>query len=119
MAKKFYILLIIMFGFFLGPTLNFARGIKTEKKCFKNKTFLKTTCKETDFKTKEYRCANGCIESAADCPVVYCSYYSPMISFQTDNHSFFNFSKEKQNYYYLEIFISSDFRSIWLPPKIS
>ena len=38
------------------------------------------------------------------------------LNFKNNN---FDFSTEKQNYYYSEIFISSDFRSIWLPPKIS
>lgn len=99
----------------MGPMFNYARGIKTQKICFKNKTFLIVACEETT----EHRCVKGCVKSSGDCPVVYCSYHSPMISFQIDNHYFLNFSKREQNYYYPEIFISSGFRSIWLPPKIS
>ena len=97
-----------MLGFLLGPTLTYAHGTKKEMPC----------CKEKNSKKKEHSCNNSCVGNSCGCPTAYCGY-SSILSFQTENNSLFSFSERKQNYYYSEIFISSDFRSIWLPPKIS
>ncbi|MBG6188122.1 hypothetical protein [Flavobacterium sp. CAN_S2] len=118
MAKKFYILLLVTLGFLIGPTLVSAHGIKAEMACCKKESAAKTCCKEKNSKKKEHSCNNSCVGNSCGCPTAYCGY-SSILSFQTENNSLFSFSERKQNYYYSEIFISSDFRSIWLPPKIS
>jgi len=118
MAKKFYILLLVTLGFLIGPTLVSAHGIKAEMTCCEKESAEKACCKEKSSKKKEHRCDTSCLSNSCGCPTAYCGY-SSILSFQTENNSLFSFSERKQNYYYSEIFISSDFRSIWLPPKIS
>ncbi|MFV8371039.1 hypothetical protein [Flavobacterium sp. LB2P6] len=123
MSKKFYIVLLVMLGFFMTPSVAFACGTKTEKACCKkessSKKDKKECCKkEQSSKDKSHEGCNGA------CKSVTCSsstvYLGMTALFYTElNTELFSFSTEKQNYYYSEIFISSDFRFIWLPPKIS
>jgi hypothetical protein len=86
--------------------------------CCKEKSTAKDCYKEKYSKKKGHSCDNSCVGSSCGCPTAYCGSHSIFFS-QTTNNTLFSFSKKKQNYYYSEIFISSDFRSIWLPPKIS
>ncbi|MFV8342926.1 hypothetical protein [Flavobacterium sp. XS2P39] len=118
MAKKFYILLIVTLGFLIGPTLAFAHSNKASMTCCKKESAAKTCCKEKDSKKKGHNCDNSCVGNSCGCPTTYCGSTS-MVFFQTENNSLFSFSEKKQDYFYSEIFISSDFRSIWLPPKLS
>jgi hypothetical protein len=118
MTKKFYILLLVTLGFLLGPTPTFAHGTKTEMSCCKEKSTTKDCCKKKDSKKKGHSCDTSCVGNSCGCPTAYCGS-TPMFFSQTTNNLLFSFSEKKQNYYYSEIFISSDFRSIWLPPKIS
>ena len=118
MTKPFYILLLVTLGFLLGPTVTFAHGTKTEMSCCKKENATKDCCKEKDSKKKGHSCDNSCVGSSCGCPVANCAS-APMTTFQTESNTLFSFSKNKPNYYYSEIFISSDFRSVWLPPKIS
>mgnify|MGYP003528198928 CR=1 FL=1 len=109
MSKKFYILLLVVLGFFMMPSVAFACGTKTEKACCK---------KEKKSNESSHDGCNGA------CKNVSCGssaiHLGLMSVFNAGlNKQIFCFSTEKQNYYYSEIFISSDFRSIWLPPKIS
>ena len=109
MSKKFYIVLLVMLGFFMTPSVAFACGTKTEKACCK---------KESSSKKESHEgCSGACKDVTCSSSTVYIGMTS---LFHTElNNQLFSFSTEKQNYYYSEIFISSDFRSIWLPPKIS
>lgn len=123
MSKKFYIVLLVVLGFFMTPSAAFACGTKTEKACCKkessSKKEKKECCKkEQSSKEKSHEGCNGaCKDVSCNSSTVYLSLTS---LFYTElNNQLFSFSTEKQNYYYSEIFISSDFRSIWLPPKIS
>ena len=123
MPKKFYIVLFVMFGFCMMPSIAFACGTKSEKVCCKKETSSKkekADCcnKENASKNKSHEGCNGA------CKNISCSSSTVHLGltslFSTDlNNKNFSFSSEKQNYYYSEIFISSDFRSVWLPPKIS
>lgn len=117
MTKKLYILLLITLGFLMGPTLTHAHGSKKEMSCCKKESAAKNCCSKKGSKEKDRDCNKGCLSNSCT-PTGGCGF-SPMAIFQTDNHSLFSLSEKKQNYYYSEIFISSDFRSIWLPPKIS
>lgn len=118
MTKKFYILLFVTLGFLMGPTLTYAHGTKKEMSCCKKESTAKKCCDKKNSKEKGHDCDKGCLGNSCT-PTGSCSYFSPMAIFQTENTSLFSFSEKRQNYYYSEIFISSDFRSIWLPPKIS
>ncbi|TDE31964.1 hypothetical protein E0I61_04480 [Flavobacterium ranwuense] len=123
MSKNFYIVLLVVLGFFMTPSAAFACGTKTEKACCKkespSKKEKKECCKkEQSSKEKSHDGCNGaCKDVSCNSSTVYLGLTS---LFYTElNNQLFSFSTEKQNYYYSEIFISSDFRSIWLPPKIS
>lgn len=119
MPKNSYILFLLILGVFLGPMQSFAHGKKkAEMTCCKKESSEKSCCKEKKSKETKHDCDSSCSGSSCGCPVMHCSF-SPMYVFQEANDSLFDFSERKQNYFYSEVFISSDFRSIWLPPKIS
>lgn len=123
MSKKFYILLVVMIGFFMTPTVALACGTKTEKECCKKesspKKNKKDCCKsEKSSNEKSHEgCKGACKSITCSTSTVYLGMTS--VHYAEFNDQLFSFSTKKQNYYYSEIFISSDFRSIWLPPKIS
>lgn len=118
MAKKIYIILFIMLGFLLGLSLTFSHSNKASMIYCKKESGAKTCCKEKDSEKKGHNCDNSCAVNSCGCPATHCSS-TWMVFFQTENHSLFSFSEKKLNYFYSEIFISSDFHSTWLPPKIS
>ncbi|MBF7093080.1 hypothetical protein IUY40_16225 [Flavobacterium sp. ALJ2] len=118
MTKKFYILLLVMLGFLMGPTFTYAHETKNEMSCCKKESPVKDCCNKKDSTKKGHNCDNSCSGSSCSSTTGNCGF-STIAIFQTENNSLFDFSERKQNYYYTEIFISSDFRSIWLPPKIS
>nr|WP_315139953.1 hypothetical protein [uncultured Flavobacterium sp.] len=122
MSKISYIVLFVVFGFFMMPNTAFACETKSEKHCCK---------KEFSSKKEQSACCpaakdskqNGHKSCNEGCKSVSCSYSSvnlglPLVEYPDLKNNRFLFSPEKQNYYYSEIYVSSDFRSIWLPPKI-
>ena len=123
MSKKFYIVLLVMLAFFMKPSMALACGTKTEKACCKKESSLKKDikecCKKEQSSKKESHegCNGACKDFTCSSPTVFLGI--PWLFYTELNNQIFSFSTEKQNYYYSEIFISSDFRSIWLPPKIS
>ena len=123
MSKKFYILLLVMLGFFMTPSVAFACGTKADKSCCKKESSSKKEQKDCCKKEKKSNESShdGCNGA---CKNVSCSSSAFQLGltsvFYTElNKQVFSLSTEKQNYYYSEMFISSHFRSIWLPPKIS
>ncbi len=123
MSKKFYIVLLVMLGFFMTPSVAFACGTKTEKACCKKESSSKKEQKDCCKKEKKSNESShdGCNGA---CKNISCSSSAFQLgltsAFYTElNKQVFSFSTERQNYYYSEMFISSHFRSIWLPPKIS
>ena len=123
MSKTFYILLFAILGFILTPSSAFACGTKTEKSCCKKMSSVekikKECCKKSESSKKNSH--EGCDGA---CKSIGCSNSTVLLSstailYNDLNIELFSFSTEKQNYYYSAIFISSDFRSVWLPPKIS
>lgn len=123
MSQKFYILLLVMLGFFMTPSVAFACGTKADKSCCKKESSSKTEQKDCCKKEKKSNesshdgCSGSCKDVTCSSSTVYLGITS--LLYTELNNQFFGFSTEKQNYYYSEIFISSDSRSIWLPPKIS
>ncbi|MFV8368370.1 hypothetical protein [Flavobacterium sp. LB2R40] len=122
MSRKFYIVLLVVLGFFMTPSIAFACGAKIDKACCKkeysSEKDKKECCKKAQSsKEKSHEGCNGACKNITCSSILYLGLTS--FSYSDLNHQLFHFSTEKQNYYYSEIFISSDFRSIWLPPKIS
>ena len=121
MTKKFYIMLLVMLGFFMMPSVAFACGTKSEKACCKKEAASQTkkmACCNKEKSSKSHEgCNGGCKHVSCTSSIVSWDLSSPL--YAALNSQLFSFSTEKQNYYYSEIFISSDFRSVWLPPKIS
>jgi hypothetical protein len=118
MTKKCYILLLLIFGFLLGPSFTYAHGAKKEMSCCAKPSTTKDCCKKKEASKKAHDCDNSCTGSSCGCPAAYCSF-TAVVSFETTNNALFTFVERAQNFHYSEIFISSGFRSIWLPPKIS
>lgn len=121
MTRQISILLIVMLGFFLTPTLTYACGKsaeKTEKSCCKNETSKsekKDCCKSHSQNDKnDDGCGGKCKNPSCHCPTTPPTIALPFVSKEKQNILFI----EKQNIPYTETYISSGFLSIWLPPKI-
>lgn len=116
------IVIILTLGYFLSPTVSYACGTKTEKTCCKkatnSKSEKKECCNGKHSNNKNNGCGGRCGHS--NCTSSTSSNFSIIalneINFKNNS---FNFSNEKQNYFYSEIFLSSGFYSLWLIPKIS
>lgn len=121
--KKFHILLIVVLGFLLMPTVTFACVNNSEKHSCKKETSSKMDkddcCKDDSHsKNKNHEgCGGKCSHSKCGCASSCNSSIS--INGLNLNNKIFNFSYEKQNFYNSEAFISSGFYSLWLIPKIS
>ena len=149
MTKKFYIrkvflwdallTLVLILGFATAPSITLACGLKSEKHCCcKNETSgrqsaerhhagqhpekksdKKDCCKKSKHNSedKDGGCAGKCGDKSCHCPAFNYSLILP-VYFEVGNPTF-DFLDEKQNFYYLEIYLSSGFYSIWSPPNIS
>ena len=112
----------MLFGFVMMPSTAIACGTKTEKSCCKkamtSQKVKKDCCKKTaSSKEKSHEgCDGACKSITCSSSTVYVAM--TVMHYSESSNELFSFSTAKQNYYYSEIFISSDFRSIWLPPKI-
>lgn len=123
MTKHFYILLIVILGFFLTPTLTYAFGSKfekTEKTCYTteaSQSYTKDCCKKSHpHKDKTNDGYNGkCKDSLCHCPSIN---FNIVISVVPEM-IFKNHFVAKQNLFNTKSYISSGFYSIWLLPKIS
>lgn len=123
MSNKFFIVLLVLLGFFVNPSIAFACGTKSEKTCCKKNAPLakdkKECCKKAQSSNEKSHegCDGACKNLTCSSSTVYLGMAASL--YHELNNQAFSFSSEKQNHYYSEIFISSHFRSIWLPPKIS
>ncbi|WP_157956083.1 hypothetical protein [Flavobacterium kingsejongi] len=117
MRHKFYILVLVTLGLLFGPTLSFSHGMEPKMSCCHSESASQSCCREKETQSKEHHCDNSCKGVSCGCPTVYCGY-APIL-LQTETNSLFGFSDKKQNFFYSEIFIATDSRAIWLPPKIS
>jgi hypothetical protein len=123
MTRQISILLIVMLGFFLTPTLTYACGTsakKTEKSCCEkgaSKADKKDCCKQ-DHSQKDKNddgCGGQCGNSSCHCPTLNIAIALPFVSELKHNV----FIAQKRSIPYTETYFSSGFLSIWLPPKIS
>lgn len=117
--KKFHIILIVMLGFLLTPSISFACG-SGKHSCKKeiSKNSKNDCCSDhKDSKKpegcggkcghKSCGCGSACVASAALLQTIeFSGFVNPTYSF-------------KSNFYYPKNLISSGFYSLWLIPKIS
>lgn len=124
MTRRIFILLIVMLGFFLTPTLTYACGKKTEKTekscCEKSPSQTgdtKECCKKSHSQNdkNDDGCNGQCGNSSCYCPTINITIAFPV--FSELRHSVFY--TEKLSFFFTETYISSGFHSIWQPPKIS
>lgn len=122
MSNRFYIILLVLLGFFMNPSVAIACGTKPEKTCCEKNSLSikdkKECCKKKQSSNEQSH--EGCDGSCKNLTCSASTVYSGMTSslYPEVNNLVFSFYIEKQNHYYSEIFISSTFSSIWLPPKI-
>ena len=123
MIKKIHILVIILFGFLLIPSMSYACGNKIEKHSCKKETSskqYKEDCCDSDnhSKSKNHNgCGGKCGHAKCGCTTVT-NGFTATIDLNFKNNNFY-FSTEKQKFSNTETFISSGFYSLWLIPKIS
>lgn len=110
-----------MLGFFLTPTLTYACGKsaeKTEKSCCKNET--SKSDKKDCYKSHSQKdknddfCGGKCKNPYCHCPTAPLTIALPFVT----EMKYHNIFLEKVTITYTVTYISSGFRSIWLPPKI-
>lgn len=119
MKKEIFILTLALFGFLLIPTLTFACGQtehKTEKSCCENENSYSNKdncCKDrhSHHQSHDEGCGSNCNHSACHC--VHCNII-PCIPTVVSTIFF----AEKQLSIRNKTFLSSEFLSIWVPPKI-
>lgn len=119
--NKFYIIVIIVFGFLLIPSTTLACGFKTEKSCCKKETTSKTEkkdcCNGKQSKDKDNSCGGKCGHS--NCTSSSTVNFSIISTYEINfKNNFFDLSEEKSKFYHSKNPISSGFTSIWLIPKI-
>ena len=122
MTRQISIMLIVVLGFFLTPTLTYACGkshTKTEKSCCDKKTSQtekKDCCKNhTDNNQNNDGCGGKCKNASCHCPTAPLAF-ALTLDAGMKNHFIV---LEKLTIGYTQSYISSGFHSIWQPPKIS
>lgn len=123
MSKNLYILLLVVLGFFMSPTTAMACNQKGEMTCCAKKSTAKKEkkdcCSKKQSSKKESHdgCNGACKNITCGGSFVYLGMTNGIqLEF---NNPLFDFSTKKQNFYYSNIFVSSGYKSIWLPPKIA
>jgi len=121
MQKKFHILLItLLLGAFLLPSVTYACGTPAEKSCCKKEKTAssekKQCCKDKPSKKQNKGCDGKCGHSSCTSASVYSAFaVLEPVEFKV---SAFDFATEKTKFYDSKTFISSGFCSLWLIPKI-
>jgi hypothetical protein len=120
--NKFHILVIVILGFFLMPTVTFACGSHSEKNSCNKETSANTEkmdCCKNDNHSKNKK-GEGCNGKCGHSNCVTTSTQFSVVFFEIQfNNSNFAFSEKKSNYFNSEANLSSGFSSLWLIPKIS
>lgn len=115
MKTKFYIFMIVVFGFLIMPNANFACGTKSEKSCCSKEQSNKGGCCKK--KSKDKTCNGKCGKST--CTVQTISFGAVLPKFEDLNNNNFVLSLDKKQFFDKKTNISSGFYNIWLPPVIS
>src|SRR5690606_15050442 len=122
MTRQISIMLIVMLGFFLTPTLTYACGkshTKTEKSCCDKQTSQtekKDCCKNhSDNNKNNDGCGVKCNNPSCHCPTVAHAFALTLDVGMKNNILVL----EKLTFGYTQSYISSGYHSIWQPPKLS
>lgn len=120
--KKFHIILIVLFGFFMMPNTTFACGNSDSGSCtmeMSSKSNKKDCCeKDSHSKSNKHNgCDGKCGKALCSTPSVNTAIAS-YTQFEIDN-AIFNFSTEKQKFYQSVSVTSAGYTDLWLIPKIS
>ncbi len=118
--KNFSLIFIFLLGSFLIPTITYACGKKSVAKCCEVSTSEKSEKKECCKKKSEQSdnsCDGKCGKSSCACPTVISS---TLLSFDVaiETLQLNKILLEKNSFHYVEIYISSAFDKLRLPPKI-
>lgn len=120
--KKIHLLLIVLLGFLLMPTITFACGDHSQKdSCNKNSSANteQMDCCKNDSQSKNTK-HNGCNGKCGHSNCVTTSLQYSLVFFEIKfKNTNFAFSEKKQNYFNSNTNLSSGFHSLWLIPKIS
>lgn len=122
MARIFHIALFSLIGFILTPADTYACGEKSDKiqisshKKFDSEIEKKDCCNKEKEKCGNHGndCGGKCKNPTCHCPT---SISNSTLLLFTD-FSPRKFIESKPDFYYQETYYSSDFMSIWQPPKI-
>jgi len=121
--NKFYILILILFGFLLMPSDVVACKMDSANhssiKEISSKVCNEDCCKNDSHSKNRNNngCGGKCNHSKCGC-ASSCNTSISIAEWNSTSNRF-NFSSEKQNFYNHETTISSGFDSLWLIPKIS
>jgi hypothetical protein len=129
LLKRVFILTALILGFASSPIEAFACGNDAETACCSSNSSeskdlcsvsgeKKSCCAESDdSKEGENTCDNSCNNNSCHCPNGNINIHSPFI--ESDQLDINAIENNKQDFYPIQIHVSSGFLSIWCPPKIS
>lgn len=119
--KKFHILMLVLFSFFLMPNTSFACGESGSSTCsmeISSSTKKKECCsKDSHSKNSKHKgCSGKCGQALCSSSSVNTVLNSSFqFALEDDN---LNFSTEKQKFNQLVSFTSAGYSDLWLIPKI-
>jgi hypothetical protein len=129
MSKQVYIALIVVLGFLLMPILSHACSKKTtpsqqktEQSSASNEESAdddkKDCCKKAGSQKgkTDKDCCGKCDDGSCSCSVLNLAFSFPFVTTLISNN--LSYSIQKQKYAHIEIYLSSGFYSIWIPPNI-
>lgn len=119
MTSKIYIVLLIIFGFILGPTGSYANTNVKEKACCKKEQVTKECCKRQQHTQEKQNSQTSCKKGDCACPVLSTNFVSACTIPAISSDVFLVLLSHKNNYFYDENIHSNVFCAIWLPPKIA
>lgn len=121
--KKIHIVVLVIFGFIMTPTISYACGIKSAKKCCKKEASAKQSdqkecCDKSSGSGDKKGCGGKCGNPSCNCPVMV-NFSLPAVPITYLESYTLIIASEKKVFHYTEIYISSAFARLRLPPKIS
>lgn len=115
MTRKFYIVLLLLFGFVLRPMSGYTMTTTVEKSCCKTEKSTKPCCKNTESQKN----INSCKKSDCVCAVATTGFVSALAMPTENDHVSFALIHKKHQFFYAENIFSNLSSAIWLPPKIA
>lgn len=120
MKQGLQILVVIIFGFLINPTISHAcskESVSIESKCCSKKNKLSSNQTDCSNKEEQKSCDGSC--NSSDCnfsPIFTSIIIAETFSIPQKNEII---ATIKPNFFYLEKSISLNYFAIWSPPKIN